>query len=70
MRGPMRLKGLTSIPLATILANARLGAAVSADLQEFETKSADCRSVKGALAEPQRQAKGSILRVHEWWGFV
>jgi carboxymethylenebutenolidase len=62
------LKGLTSLPLATILANPRLAAAVSAGLQEVETKLADGRTVKAALAIPQDQAKGSILLIHEWWG--
>jgi len=62
------LKGLTSIPLATVLANPRLAAAVSAGLQEVEAKLADGRSVKAALALPQGQAQGSILLVHEWWG--
>ena len=32
------LKGLTSLPLATVLANPRLAAAVSAGLQEVEAK--------------------------------
>ncbi len=61
------LKGLTSLPLATVLANPRLAAAVSAGLQEVEAKLSDGRTIKGALAEPQGQAKGSILLVHEWW---
>jgi len=64
------LKGLTSLPLATVLANPRLAAAVSAGLQEVEDKLADGGTVKGALAHPQGQAKGSILLVHEWWGLV
>ncbi|MEE8263020.1 MAG: hypothetical protein V3R83_11205, partial [Gammaproteobacteria bacterium] len=55
------LKGLTSIPLATVLANPRLAAAVSAGLQEVKAKLADGRTVKGALAVPQGQATGSIL---------
>ena len=62
------LKGLTSLPLATVLANPRLAAAVSAGLQEVEAKLADGRTVKAALATPQGQAKGSILLIHEWWG--
>ena len=62
------LKGLTSIPLATVLASPRLAAAVSAGLQEVEAKLADGRTVKAALAQPQGQAKGSILLIHEWWG--
>jgi carboxymethylenebutenolidase len=64
------LKGLTSLPLATVLANPRLAAAVSAGLQEVEAKLSDGRTVKAALAEPQRQANGSILPVHEWWGLL
>ena len=60
------LKGLTSLPLATVLVNPRLAAAVSAGLQEVEAKLADGRTVKGALAVPQGQAKGSILLIHEF----
>ena len=60
------LKGLTSIPLATVLVDPRLAAAVSAGLQEVEAKLADCRTVKGALAVPQGQSTGGILLVHEW----
>ena len=59
------LEGLTSLPLATILA-----AAVSAGLQEVEAKLSDGRTVKGALAVPPGQAQGSILLIHEWWGLV
>lgn len=62
------LKGLTSLPLATVLANPRLAAAVSAGLQEVEAKLADGRTVKAALARPQGRAKGGILLIHEWWG--
>ena len=64
------LEGLTSIPLATVLANPRLAAAVSAGLHEVEVKLSDGRTIKAALARAQGQAKGSILLVHEWWGLV
>ena len=64
------LKGLTSLSLATVLANPRLAAAVSAGLREVEARLVDGRSIKAALATPQDQAKGSILLVHEWWGLV
>ena len=64
------LKGLTSLPLATVLASPRLAAAVSAGLQEVGAKLADGRTVKAALARPQGQTAGSILLVHEWWGLV
>jgi len=67
---PRFLKGLTSLPLATVLANPRLAAAVSEGLQEVKAKLSDGRTVKGALAVPQGQAKGSILLIHEWWGLV
>lgn len=62
------LKGLTSLPLATVLASPRLAAAVSAALQEVTVKLLDGRTVKAALAKPQGQAQGSILLIHEWWG--
>ncbi len=57
------LKGLTSFPLATVLANPRLAAAVSAGLQEVEAKAklANGRTVEAAVANPQDQAKGSIF---------
>ena len=45
------LKGLTSIPLATVIANPRLAAAVSGGLQEIEAKLADCRTVRGSIAK-------------------
>ena len=59
------LKGLTSPPLATVLGNPRLAAAVSAGLQEVAAELEDGRTVKAALAEPQGQAKDSIVLVHE-----
>jgi len=64
------LEGLTSLPLATVLANPCLAAAVSAGLQEVEAKLSDDRTVKAALAKPRGQATGSILLIHEWWGLV
>ena len=39
------LKGLTSLPLATVLANPCLAAAVSAGLQEVEAKLADANTL-------------------------
>jgi len=46
------LKGLTSLALASVLANPRLAAVVSAGSQEFETKLADGRTINGAHAMP------------------
>jgi hypothetical protein len=64
------MRSFAKIPLATVHANLRLTAAVSARLQQVEAKLADGRVVKAALARSQRQAKGSILLIHEWWGLV
>ncbi len=62
------LKGLTSIPLATVLANPRLAAAVSAGLQEVEAKLADHAVVGPAraggkvlcLGDPNGRAPGDV----------
>jgi len=62
------LKGLTTLPLATVLANPRLAAAVSAGLQEVTVKLPNGQVLKAALAKPMGQAEGSILLIHEWWG--
>jgi carboxymethylenebutenolidase len=62
------LKGLTSLPLATVLANPRLAAAVSAGLQEVTVKILNGQTVRASLAKPQGQPHGSILLIHEWWG--
>jgi len=62
------LKGLTSLPLATVLANSRLAAAVSAGLQEVEAKLSSGETVNAAFARPQGQPRGAILLIHEWWG--
>lgn len=64
------LKGLSSRLLATVLANPRLAAAVSAGLEEIQAKLFYGKTVKAALAQPQGQAKDSILLIHEWWALV
>ncbi len=58
------------MPLAAVLANPRLAATVSADLRGIEAKISDGRTARGALAQSQGQAKGSILLVHEWRGLA
>lgn len=45
------------MPLATVLAEPRLSAAVAAASQEVEAKLADGRTVKAALARPRGMAK-------------
>ena len=48
------LKGLTSLPLATVLASPRLAATVSAGLQEAEAKLADGRIVQVLRQQTRR----------------
>ncbi len=48
------LKGLTSLPLATVLANPRLAAAVSAGLQEVEAKLSDANTLS-RIGHPKRE---------------
>ncbi len=50
------LKGLTSIPLATVLVNPRLAAAVSAGLQEVERPSSPMAGPSRVLS-PSLRAK-------------
>ena len=64
------LKGLTSLPLATVLASPRLAAAVSVGLVGVEVTLREGTPVKAALARPRGQAKGGVLLIHEWWGLV
>ena len=54
------LKGLTSLPLATVLANPRLAAAVSAGLQEVEAEARRWQDRQGRLG----RASGSGHRQH------
>lgn len=66
----MFLKSLSSLPLSVVLANPRISHAISAGLETVTQNLSDGRTIKGALAVPQSQAKGSILLIHEWWGLV
>jgi hypothetical protein len=47
------LKGLTSIPLATVLANPRLAAAVSVGLQDVEAKLGDGGTISTGYSDPR-----------------
>jgi len=64
------LKSPSSLPLSVMPANPRISGAMSAGLQEVETKPPDGRTVKGALAVPQGGATGGVLLVHEWRGLL
>lgn len=67
------LKGLAAapaagIPLAAILADARLARAAADTLQKVTIPTADGRQVTGWLAVPATTPAPAVLTIHEWWG--
>ena len=62
------LKGALALPLAAVLANPKLAAAVAASLSEVSLITACGQAVKGALALPAATPAAAVLLVHEWWG--
>lgn len=61
------LKGIASLPLATVLAYPDLAGAAAASLKTVST-SAGGQSVSAALALPDVDTAPSVLLIHEWWG--
>ncbi len=62
------IRTLAGLPLAVVLADPRLAAAAASGLESVRIRTASGKEVAGALALPQREARGGILLVHEWWG--
>ncbi len=62
------LKGALALPLAAVLADPKLAAAVAASLPEVSLITAGGKAVKGALALPAATPAAAVLLVHEWWG--
>lgn len=62
------LKGLAAAPLASILGRAELTRAAADTLQIVATHTAAGKRVNAALAMPEKQARGAVLLIHEWWG--
>ena len=63
------VKGIAaSVPLATVLADPVLRRAVAAGLEGVTIKTADGRSVSGALAVPAQTPAPGVVLIHEWWG--
>jgi carboxymethylenebutenolidase len=63
------VKGLAAgLPLAAILADPQLAAAVAAGLETVTLTTEGGRKASAALALPTRAPAPTVLMVHEWWG--
>ncbi|MEE8245731.1 MAG: hypothetical protein V3S87_00565 [Alphaproteobacteria bacterium] len=60
------LKGLTTVPLATVLADPLIARAIAAGL-EVVTTVAGGRTVAAALALPAKVPAPTVMLSHEWW---
>lgn len=56
------------VPLAAVLADARLAGAASASLDPVALTTEGGRSVKAALAMPATTPAPAVMLIHEWWG--
>jgi carboxymethylenebutenolidase len=61
------LKGLASLPLATVLAIPDLSRAAAGTLERVAIE-VDGASVSAALALPDAEHAPAIILIHEWWG--
>jgi carboxymethylenebutenolidase len=62
------LKGLGSLPLASVLAFPELSQAAAAGLQDVSVTLADGSKVSASLALPKAEKAPAVLLIHEWWG--
>lgn len=62
------LKGMASLPLATVLAYPDLAGAAAGSLTTVSTKLGDGKAVNASLALPEAAKAPAVLLVHEWWG--
>jgi len=62
------LKGLASLPLATVLAHPELASAAAGSLQTVSTTIGGGNEVNAAVALPDAETAPSVLLIHEWWG--
>ncbi len=62
------LRGAFALPLAAVLADPKIAAAVAAGLQELSLTTAGGKAVKASLALPASTPAAAVLLVHEWWG--
>ena len=62
------LIGLAGLPLAAVLADARLARAAAAGLETVTITTAGGREVSAALGVPAALPAPAVVLVHEWWG--
>ena len=62
------LKGIISLPLATVLAYPELSRAAADTTEEISLTTDRGKLVSGALARPDNPQAPTILLIHEWWG--
>ena len=62
------LTSLASLPLAAVLADPKLAAAVAAGLTTVSMTRVGGTAVQAALAKPATLPAPCVLLVHEWWG--
>jgi carboxymethylenebutenolidase len=62
------VKGLGTLPLAAILADAQQSQAAAATLTPITLKTPEGRTVGAALAQPQAPQAPGVILIHEWWG--
>jgi carboxymethylenebutenolidase len=58
----------TGLPLAAVLADAKLARAAAASLETVALTTADGSHVKAALAMPEKTPAPAVMLIHEWWG--
>ncbi len=62
------VKGLGSLPLAAILADADASRAAAASLETVSLTTPGGKPVTGALARPAEGPAPGVVLIHEWWG--
>ncbi|MEJ2177309.1 MAG: dienelactone hydrolase family protein [Gammaproteobacteria bacterium] len=62
------LKGLVSLPLATVLAYPELARSAAESTEMISITTAAGKKASAAVALPENQNAPAILLIHEWWG--
>ena len=60
------LKGAAALPLAAILADPILRAAVAAELADVTIATTSGRNITASLALPDARPADAVLLIHEW----
>ncbi|MBX2868743.1 MAG: dienelactone hydrolase family protein [Acidiferrobacterales bacterium] len=62
------LKGLATLPLATVLAIPELTHAAADSLSDVSITTAGGKKVNAAIAMPAAEKAPAVLLIHDWWG--